>query len=148
MFGWRTAYRGLVTDDYLYGRLSVARRVEAFRDAVASGAEETLVWDDGLVKAFVTLGPSRDQDAPGAFEVWGLYVGPGFQRRGLGARIVAHAEAIAASRGFSGVTLWTLGENVGSVAFYRSQGYTPDGARQLVDFLGADVVRLRKRLAP
>jgi ribosomal protein S18 acetylase RimI-like enzyme len=76
---WRSAYQELVPQSYLQG-LSYQRREERFRDALASGAEETYVveLDQGIV-GFLTLGAARDPDldASRTGEIWGIYISPG-----------------------------------------------------------------------
>lgn len=61
VFGWRCAYRGIISDEYLFGKTSVAKRIDAFTKAIEEAIEEIYVCDeDGIVKAFMTIGKCRN----------------------------------------------------------------------------------------
>jgi ribosomal protein S18 acetylase RimI-like enzyme len=53
-------------------------------------------------------------------------VSPAFQRRGLGLKLMAHAEKIAASLGYGRVWLYTNKRFTENVEFYLSLGYRVD----------------------
>jgi aminoglycoside 6'-N-acetyltransferase I len=67
-----------------------------------------------------------------------LYVTPGERARGVGAALLAAAEAWAASRGCTTLAADAAADNVAALALHRRLGYEEVGAR----------VRLRKALAP
>lgn len=70
-------------------------------------------------------------------------VSPAFQGRGLGRRLMAHAEAMAISSGFAEIRLYTNQRFVENVALYRKLGYRID--RQEALPVGV-VVHMSKRL--
>lgn len=70
-------------------------------------------------------------------------VSPAFQGRGLGRRLMAHAEAMATSSGFAEIRLYTNQRFVENVALYRRLGYRID--RQEALPVGV-VVHMSKRL--
>jgi ribosomal protein S18 acetylase RimI-like enzyme len=148
VFGWRMAYRGLVSDEILFGKLRVVKRAEAFRKVLEEGSEETYVAEsEGILRGFMTIGDCRDPDkGPDAFELWGIYVDPCFLRGGYGSRLLQFCEAEARSRGRSELLLWVFEENPRARAFYEKQGLCPDGKRQLIEGLGAYEVRYAKHL--
>ena len=45
--GWRSAYRGILTDAFLFGKLRVCRRVEYLRKELAEGTVENYVAERG-----------------------------------------------------------------------------------------------------
>ena len=152
-FGWRSAYRGIVSDEHLFNVMSVAKRIEKFHAMLENAQHEshefwgeTYVYDDGIVKGFLTIGQCRDDDKPGAFELGGLYVDPCLQGQGVGAALTAHCEMLAAQRGHKEIFLWTFEKNAHARAFYEKQGYAPDGATQIVEPYGAVGVRYRKHI--
>lgn len=60
-----------------------------------------------------------------------LAVAPGFQRRGLGARLMAHVETLALSRGCHAVRLYTNQRFAENIALYLRLGYRLDGEEDL-----------------
>lgn len=146
VFGWRAAYRGIVADAFLFGELLVTKRMEYFYDALQQQREESYVYDDGIIKAVLTIGNGRDADKQNAFELWGIYVEPLLKREGIGRQMVLFCEETARARGFSEVYLWVLGENKAARAFYERLGYEADGARKRIDALGVVEMRYGKRV--
>ena len=150
VFGWRCAYRGIVPDEHLFNVLSVAKRMERFevsmKDKESAWNSNTFVYDDGIIKAFLTIGPCRDEDKLSAFELGGIYVDPCLQGKGIGTALVAHCEEIAVKRGYNEVCLWTFEKNAAARAFYEKVGYVHDGATQIVEPYGAVGVRYHKAL--
>jgi GNAT superfamily N-acetyltransferase len=60
-----------------------------------------------------------------------LAVAPRHQRRGLGARLMAQAEALARSRGCTAVRLYTNQRFTENIALYLRLGYRLDGEQDL-----------------
>ncbi|MGQ0745018.1 MAG: GNAT family N-acetyltransferase [Acidimicrobiales bacterium] len=132
---WQAAYRGQVPDEYLE-RLSVDRRISAWRDIVAATAwPSTGVFvsedDAGDIIGFAHIAPSRDDDAEGTGEVTSVYLSPRAWRTGVGRSLVDAACASLRSSGFSSATLWVLDTNEGARRFYEAMGWRPDGRRKV-----------------
>lgn len=81
-------------------------------DGVLAGLVETVDEGDGLL-------------------VENLAVSPAFQRRGLGSRLMAHAEAVALSLGHERIRLFTNKRFAENVILYRRLGYDVDGEEDL-----------------
>ncbi len=146
VFGWRCAYRNIVSDDFLFNKMLVSTRMDHFDHAIRSNSEESYVFDDGTIKAFLTIGACRDPDKTDAFELWGLYVDPFMKRQGIGAKMVQFYEEKAAERGFKEICLWVLEKNKGAREFYEKSGYLPDGTSKWIDALAAAEIRYRKNI--
>ena len=145
VYGWRNAYRGIVSDDYLFKKMLVSERIKRFEQSIHDNATETYVYDDGIIKAFMTIGACRDDDKKSSFELWGLYVDPFMQRQGIGTQMVGFCEKQAIIRGFNNICLWVLAKNSASRAFYKKMGYMPDGAEKLLEHLSSNVIRYEKQ---
>ena len=74
-----------------------------------------------------------------------LAVSPSFQRRGVGTRLMAHAEAVAASLGYDHIWLYTNRRFAGNVELYSRLGYRIDSEEEIGD--GSVRVNMSKRLA-
>jgi ribosomal protein S18 acetylase RimI-like enzyme len=136
--GWRHAYRGIIADAFLFGKLDVCRRAENIRKELEEGAGEHYVAErGGVAAAFMVMGPSRDEDkrGEGKFELWAIYSEPALKRSGLGGELLAFCEREAGLRGMREVSLWVLERNAAGRAFYEKHGYRPDGARKVLERL-------------
>jgi ribosomal protein S18 acetylase RimI-like enzyme len=152
--GWRCAYRGILTDSFLFGKLRVCRRADNIRKELAAGPGEHYVAERaGAVAAFMVIGPSRDEDKRGEsnFELWAIYTEPALKRSGLGRELLEFCEKEAACRGMREISLWVLERNAAGRAFYEKYGYRPDGARKTLDRLSSadasPVVEIRMQKA-
>lgn len=145
---WQAAYRGLVPDAYLDAldaKVTAARRRAVLADRDAPGT--TLVAElDGEVVGMLHSGPCRDDDvAPGAVEIWAVYVVPTRWRHGVGGLLLARA--LAEVPDDSRVYVWALAGNDGARAFYERHGFRADAART-IEVGGVDLPETRFRREP
>ena len=145
---WQAAYRGIVPDAFLKG-FTYQQREQAFKHALELKSEETyLLEENDSPVAILTIGPSRDEDldAIRTGEIWGIYIAPGYWRRGIGRNLVQEAECLLKARGFHEIVLWVLEGNTAARNFYEVMGFHPDGASKIV-VLGSplNVVRYIKK---
>lgn len=154
VFGWRSAYRGIIPDQHLFGNFTVDKRTAIFTGTISAeqqgennGGSTWVNEREGLVLAFMTCGPCRDSDLSDSFELWGIYVEPGFKRQGLGAELEQHCLELARELGYSEIALWVFRDNVESRRFYERMGYVEDmGRDELMEGLGVYKTRYRKAL--
>ena len=142
---WRSAYRGLVPDDFLGPRLDEERR-QAWRERFASPHPERRVVftarapDDRLVGFSCLL---ADADPGYGPLLDNLHVKPDVRGAGIGARLLevsrAWAAGIAPGRPMH---LWVIEGNTRARRFYVAQGGT-EGERRVQDMAGAQVIAIR-----
>jgi ribosomal protein S18 acetylase RimI-like enzyme len=72
-----------------------------------------------------------------------IAVDPAWQGRGLGGRLLRHAEAVAGELGLGAVRLYTNALFTANLAFYRSRGY---GVEREEAFRGGTIVHLMRRI--
>jgi ribosomal protein S18 acetylase RimI-like enzyme len=126
---WRESYRGIVPDSML-DDLSVGRRAEAWRGILrdpttASDTVVFLVEEDRKAVAFAACGIQRTEQLKANGydgEISAIYVLKRSQHTGIGRRLMAAAAANLASRGYRGVALWVLAENLTARRFYEACG--------------------------
>jgi GNAT superfamily N-acetyltransferase len=80
---------------------------------------------------------------PAALMIENVAVSSVYQGRGLGRRLIAHAERLAAAMGYGEIRLYTNARFVDNVALYRRLGYAI--ARE-EPFCGGRVAHMSKRL--
>lgn len=127
---WRAAYRGQIPDAVL-DALDVERRAIFWRERVKQEQGLVLVAeDDGCIKGFCDLAPSRDNDADPKVvaEIVAIYVLPRHWRNGAGWALCDRALAEARRCGYKAVTLWVLASNGAARCFYEAMGFSMDGA--------------------
>jgi GNAT superfamily N-acetyltransferase len=128
--GWQWGYRGLLPEDFLES-LSPAEREPRWRERL-TGHSPTRTWlveDDSRPVAFVTCGPSKDDDAPvGAGEVYALYQEQDAAGTGAARALMAHALDDFRADGAQVALLWVLERNARARRFYESGGWRADGA--------------------
>jgi GNAT superfamily N-acetyltransferase len=145
---WQVAYRGLLPDDYLDG-LRVADRMAryTFADRRADAPATIVAVDVDTIRGFATTGPSRDDDAGAAGELYAIYVDPASWGTGTGLSLIAEARARLTDQGFGEAILWVLAGNERAMRFYRSDGWQPDGHRRRAEVWGIPVDEVRYRRA-
>ncbi|WP_426561685.1 GNAT family N-acetyltransferase [Angustibacter sp. McL0619] len=127
---WREAYAGVLPAPYL-AELSVESFTERWHELLRSEADGTaprrtfVLCADGEPVGIATAGPSRDDPADPAFELYAINVlaahhGSGRSR----ALLEAAVDAVAPDAPLS---LWVLRGNDRAMAFYRRLGFAPDG---------------------
>ncbi len=118
---WRAHYPGIISPDQIDYMLGRIYDVAVMRRELDSGiVYDRLLVDDEL-RAFSSYGATS---APGEMKVHKLYVHPNFQRRGLGSRLLAHAQIAARQRGFTTMLLAVNKRNEKAIAAYLKNGFT------------------------
>lgn len=146
---WLAAYRGLIDDDYLDNLRAEDRAAMHSFGAAAADAPETLLAVEGDdILGFVAFGPSRDEDTPGAGEIFALYIDPAHWSGGVGRLLMREARERLRQRGFDEGTLWVLEGNEQAERFYHAEDWQRDGAERAEDPYGPVVTvrRFRRRL--
>ncbi|BDZ43099.1 putative N-acetyltransferase YuaI [Paraoerskovia sediminicola] len=139
---WRHAYTGLVPDEYL-SSLDVELRTSWFAAYLADDhpSETWVAIADDRMLGFVTVGPSRDEDAePSDREIYAIYLDPEAWGRGV-ARDLMRTVVDDGST----ITLWTIADNERAQHFYRRHGFQPDGVEKSEEIGGRYMTQLRFR---
>ena len=113
-----------------------------------------LLPPSGMV-GFVSFRPAQAADEPsvrsgphlpGLAHVGAVYVHPSRWRQGIGAGMLARAEAAMHEHGYTRARLWTP-EGAPAEGFYRARGWQADGRRAWNPWLGLVVVGYAKPVA-
>jgi len=97
-----------------------------------------LLYVEGELAALIETIPEADH-----LLVENVAVAPAFQGRGLGRKLMAHAEELAASLGFGEIRLYTNKLFAENVQLYGKLGYRLDREEE---FKGGVVVHMSKRI--
>jgi ribosomal protein S18 acetylase RimI-like enzyme len=119
---WRETYPGMLPERFLVG-LSRRRREIAWREAILIEPGDVLVAVDGggAVLGFGSCGSNRG-DRSYAGEVFTLYVGPDWQNRGIGRRLLCALFARLVAKGRTSAIIWVLAANPSRFFYARLGG--------------------------
>jgi GNAT superfamily N-acetyltransferase len=144
---WRSAYRGILSDDYLENHAH-SDRLAAWEErfsAMPPNPMFVMVAEEGTQLAgFACVFP--DEDAVFGSFLDNLHVAPQFTGRGIGRQLLSEAAACLLTSGSqAGLYLWVLEQNHGARRFYeRAGGILADSVVSLMPD-GQHVVALRCR---
>ncbi len=116
----REAYKKWVA---VTGREPLPMRVD-YAEALQKHRVDLLYEGDALAALIETA--REPEAAPDHLLIVNVAVSPAFQKRGLGQRLMAHAEALAAEAGLATVQLYTNSLMAENIALYRRLGYRVD----------------------
>jgi len=126
------AVRALTREAYakwvaVTGREPLPMRVD-YDEAVLKHRFDLLYEGDTLAALIETAPESSNgpEGQPDHLLIVNVAVAPAFQGRGLGRRLMAHAEKIAIEAGFAEVRLYTNSLMAENIALYRRLGYRID----------------------
>ena len=166
--GWRFAYQGLISQDYL-DSLSVAEDTERMRGYLSqlpqnsppSRSESVQGSSDGAKRSFMlavrddaVLGFCRFGAAPDKTDraeranpagtmvgrLHSLYIDPDTLGQGIGHTLMDHALSTFAAWGCECATLWVLEGNSRAISFYERQGWRRTGATKVDQSFGLRLV--------
>lgn len=129
VYGWKTAYAGLVPDALIDGRIRKLReRAAITRQTIAMDDNFFIAEEDGAVVGFCMYGPARGEAYAGAGEIYALYVLDGYHGEGLGRRLFEAGAKALAGMGFDRMIVNCLKGNP-ALGFYRRMGGVVLGER-------------------
>jgi RimJ/RimL family protein N-acetyltransferase len=96
---------------------------------------------EGEIVGFVGVGPSRDPDAEG--ELYTIYVAPQHWGSGVGRELIRAGEERLRELGHRSIVLWVLDGNARAQRFYEQAGWSADGERRTIEFVGQSIPEVR-----
>ena len=127
---WRTAFAGLVPQDFLDG-MDAEAIAASWATSIATGRSRLYVALTGeQVVGYAGVGPERDPQAPAnTGELYALYVHPDHWGSGAGRALMDAALADLRSAGCNAAWLWVLEANARGRRFYARYGFTETAVR-------------------
>ncbi|HET7419827.1 MAG TPA: GNAT family N-acetyltransferase [Candidatus Dormibacteraeota bacterium] len=119
---WRTAYRGLLPDDFL-ASLDEAGYAERWRRTLADGADRVYVAENAdRVIGFASGGRERAGEGGYSGELYAIYVLQEMQGHGHGRRLVQAVVGGLRELALRDMIVWVLRDNAPARRFYESLG--------------------------
>jgi GNAT superfamily N-acetyltransferase len=146
--GWQIGFAEFFSAEYLSG-ISVFLEEESLRrrEATLADSEQTtlVAEEDGRILGFASYMLNSDDLGADVGELGAIYVDPEHWDRGIGTALIDAVEAGLTAQGYVRATLWTLGVNQRTRAFYERRGWRFDGATK-PHRSGVELVRYAKQL--
>jgi len=122
--GWRGAFAHLLSAEFL---ADLPADPEPFRRGIAEARATVIVVaeQEGEVVGYAFAGPPREDDPPRDWQLFHLYQYPRMHGSGSGQAL------LDAAVGDRPAFLWTAEDNPRAQAFYRRNGFAPDGVRTI-----------------
>jgi len=119
---WRSAYRGLLPDDFL-DSLGEASYTERWKRVIGEGSSRVFVVEepDGIA-GFASGGRERAGENGFSGELYALYVLDGAKRRGHGRELVRAVAAALRELHLPDMIVWVLRDNRAARSFYERLG--------------------------
>lgn len=138
---WCESYRGVLPDSTI-NAMSDDKAQQLWERVLASEEGEVLVAESAATVVGITRLAVNGVEGV----VHSLYVSPGSQGSGLGSQLLSAACARLEALGVRDASLWVFAANAPSLAFYRRQGWLPDGGQRTQDEFGEPEARLVRQL--
>ncbi|SDX79065.1 Ribosomal protein S18 acetylase RimI [Modestobacter sp. DSM 44400] len=136
---WRETYTGLLSPAF-FARRDESRFAANWRRVLEDPHGQTVVVADvdGAVVGFAAaISPSRDDPPVRPLELTTIYLRAAAHGGGLGQALLGSV------LGDRPASLWVAEQNPRAIAFYRRNGFAPDGARTELDGEWAGVAEIR-----
>ena len=136
--GWKEAYSGLLPAQF-YGDDALARRRRMWTSVLSQGAipeRLRIATSDDTVIGIAYAGAAAGSEPARELELYMIYLTSDHYGSGAGQAL------LDAVLGEEPAQLWVAEENPRAIAFYRRNGFAPDGERK-VDADAYDLVEIR-----
>jgi GNAT superfamily N-acetyltransferase len=122
--GWREAYAHLLSAEFL---ANLSANADGIRRGIERPDRTIVVAElDGEVVGYALAAPADEEDAPRDWYLPQIYQYSRAHGSGTGQAL------LDAALGDRPAYLWTAEDNPRAIAFYRRNGFVPDGARKLI----------------
>lgn len=122
---WRESYAHILSAEFL-ANLNLDDRIERWERSIELSAQHTYVLEvGGEVRGYSSAGLPRSEEKPRDLELYMLYQLASEHGSGSGQAL------LDAALGDAPAFLWVAELNPRAIAFYRRNGFEPDGAREV-----------------
>lgn len=118
---WNNAYAGIVPHRAL-ARMINRRGIRWWQKAIRRATLILVIEVNDEIAGYATLGPNRVSTLPFQGEVYEIYLKPEYQGIGIGSRLFADARKELIRRGYRGMVVWSLSDNLPALSFYQNAG--------------------------
>ena len=88
VIGWKTTYRGLIPDEVLNDLSVTEKRIENFANTISNSPIFLVAENESGIIGYLNGGKPRIKDFPYPYEIYGFYIHPDYQRKGVGTALI------------------------------------------------------------
>jgi ribosomal protein S18 acetylase RimI-like enzyme len=145
IYGWRFAYAKFLSEKKLYFDRQVIKSMKSHEKRIEEGNIDEFVYEDNeIIKGFMMMANSRDEDKKNAFELTVIYIEPYFKKQGIGTKMINYFEKVGREKNKKEFIVWVFDKNIEGKRFYEKNGYQHDGTRRNVEEYNEDEIRYEK----
>jgi len=126
---WRTAYRGIVPDDFL-ASLTYEGKESLWTLLLGHPTPKSCVYvaqdEQGQIVGFASGGPIRSQNTTYKGELNAIYILESYQGRGIGRQLVSAIANSLAQNGMTSMLIWVFADNPACLFYERLGGQKVD----------------------
>lgn len=127
VMSWRETYAHILSPAFLAALDEDAVAQRYARGIASPGSTFVVLELDGRIRGYAAGGEPRSEDKPRDLELYMLYQHSSQHGSGSGQALL---DAVLGDRP---AFLWVAEENPRAIAFYRRNGFEPDGAREVAE---------------
>lgn len=116
--GWNSAYKGLISDDFL-NNMNEEKMAEGWKDNIEKNQNIYVYKVENEILGIIKFGKAEDSSLADTGEVYVLYVSPEEKRKGIGTQLLLLAKDELIKQGYKKMIVWCLKGNVQGSNFYR-----------------------------
>ncbi|WP_312833232.1 GNAT family N-acetyltransferase [Sedimentibacter saalensis] len=123
---WRSAYRGILSNEYL-NNLSYEQREQAMKNIINNSKKDEISIfvaeesTNGIV-GFSTCGRERSNDEIYHGELYAIYIIKEYQNKGIGRVLFNHVQERLSTQKLQPMLIWVLEDNKPACNFYEIRG--------------------------
>jgi len=138
VYAWRIAFKGILSEALLSG-LSIDAFEKKWRNRLTDTNTQYFIWlnesKEGV--GFISFGAPKDEEETADFEIYGIYVHPGYWGKSIGHRLMAFGcSKMKESKPTAKIILWTMKDNTLSQRFYLRSGFAESGKKRISERYG------------
>ena len=139
---WRSAFRGIASDDYLDHQANVENQVEDWKKILTDDTQLVFVAEnDQHLIGYAWAQREKNPDIEWDSELISMHLLPAFKRQGIGRKLFSTVSTELQKQGCASVYLWVFEDNRSARAFYESLGGKLAGKQQ-INLGGKDLIEV------
>jgi len=143
---WRSAYKGIMPDEYLSNMSSgiesrAERSVQIISESCNPYEYLCVTYDEKMIGK-LGFGKCLDEDKGEAGQIYAMYLIDEFWDRGFGRKMMEYALNNLKEMGYDEVVIWVLEENDRARRFYEKFRFETDGKKEELN-IGKPLVQVR-----
>lgn len=120
--GWNSAYKGIISDEYL-ANMNIEVISESWRQAIDANRSNIYVYkENNQILGVIRFGKAEKFDSNDMGEVFVLYVKPEEKRKGIGSQLLRYAQNQLVENKYKKMIIWCLKGNIQGSNFYKKHG--------------------------